>query len=57
MSVDKRRVDKAGAGQRAEPAREPPASLPMRLLNRIKAYGDRWAALYVEQRVAARTRD
>ena len=57
MSVDKRRVDKASAGQRAEPARESPASLPVRLLNRIKAYGDRWAALYVEQRVAARTGD
>ncbi|WP_185903288.1 hypothetical protein [Halonotius terrestris] len=55
MSVDKRRVDDVSAGQRTETARESPASLPIRLLNRIKAHGDRWAARYIEQRVSART--
>lgn len=55
MSIDKQRVDEVSAGQRTETPRESPDSLPIQLLNRIKAFGDGWAALYVEQRVSART--
>jgi hypothetical protein len=56
MSVDKRRVDGV-KGRREEPPRRSPASLPARLVGRLKAYTDRWAELYIEQRVTALTGD
>lgn len=52
MSVDKRRIDDVSSRQREETES---LSHPTGLVGRLKAHFDRWAQLYIDQQVEART--